>query len=92
MRHLFSPLIKVAFRSRYADLARMEDLLRDSGLSWTIVRPPRLTNQRRTAKYRTAYGQNLRRGLTISRADVADLMLRLIETPDAIEKVVGVAY
>src|SRR5262249_20356995 len=92
MRHLLSPFIKAAFRSRYADLARMEDLLRDSGLYWTIVRPPRLTNKRRTGRYRTSYGQNLRRGLTIARADVADLMLRLIETPDAIDKVVGVAY
>jgi len=92
MRHLLSPLTKVAFRSHYADLARMEDLLRHSGLSWTIVRPPRLTNERRTARYRTAYGQNLRRGLTISRADVADLMLRLIDQPDATEKIVGVAY
>ena len=45
MRNLFSPLIKVVLRKHYADLARMEDVLRDSGLDWTVVRPPRLTDK-----------------------------------------------
>src|SRR6266568_2137128 len=44
MRHLLSPLTKAALRTRYGDLALMEDLLRDSGLDWTVVRPPQLTN------------------------------------------------
>jgi len=39
MRHLATPLVKVALREHYADLALMEDVLRDSGLDWTIVRP-----------------------------------------------------
>jgi nucleoside-diphosphate-sugar epimerase len=45
MRHLFSPLTKLALRSQYRDLAAMEDVVRDSGLDWTIVRPPRLTDK-----------------------------------------------
>ena len=40
MRHLASPAVKAAFRENYADLARMEEVLRDSGLDWTAVRPP----------------------------------------------------
>jgi NAD(P)H-binding len=32
MRHVLSPLIKAVLRKHYADLARMEDVLRDSGL------------------------------------------------------------
>lgn len=35
MRHLFSPLTKAALRKHYADLALMEEALRDSGLDWT---------------------------------------------------------
>ena len=71
MRHLLSPLAKAMFREHYADLALMEDLLRDSGLDWTVVRPPRLTDRPPTGRYRTAYGRNLQRGVFVSRADVA---------------------
>ena len=92
MRNLLSPLIKTILRKHYADLALMEDLLRDSGLDWTIVRPPRLTDKPRTGTYRTAYGQNLRRGVFISRADVADLMLRVLQQPETIKQAIGIAY
>jgi putative NADH-flavin reductase len=91
MRSLFSPLTKAALRRQYADLAVMEDVVRESGLDWTIVRPPRLTDKSRTRRYRTAYGQNLRRGFFISRADVADLMLNVIDDPASIKQVMGIA-
>jgi len=92
MRHLLGRFAKAAFRRHYADLARMEDVLRDSGLDWTVVRPPRLTDKPLTGRYRTAYGQNLRRGLVISRADVAHLMLGVLGRPDTIQQVIGIAY
>jgi putative NADH-flavin reductase len=91
MRHLFSHVAKTAFRKHYADLALMEDLLRDSGLDWTVVRPPRLTDKPLSGRYRTAYGQNVRGGWLVSRADVAHLMLRVLAQPDTIKQVVGVA-
>ena len=92
MRNLPSPLIKTILRKHYADLALMEDILRDSGLDWTVVRPPRLTFKPRTGIYRTACEQNLRRGLVISRADVADFMLRALEKPETINHAIGIAY
>jgi putative NADH-flavin reductase len=91
MRHLLAPLLKAALRQHYADLARMEDVLRESSTDWTIVRPPRLTNGPRLQRYRIAFGQNLRRGLSISRADVADFMLRAVNDPKAIRQVIGIA-
>jgi len=91
MRHLFGPLTKAALRTHYADLALMEDILRDSALDWTVVRPPRLTDKPMTGTYRTAYGQNLPRGLLISRADVAHYMLRVLEQPETIKQAVGIA-
>src|SRR5919201_6812433 len=51
MRHLLSPLVKAVFRETYADLALMEDVLRDSGLDWTVIRPPRLTDTPPTGRY-----------------------------------------
>lgn len=91
MRNLLSPLTKAALRKPYADLALMEDSLRDSGLDWTIVRPPRLTDKPLTGTYRTAYGQNLRGGAFISRADVAQLMLRVLGQPQTIKQTIGIA-
>ena len=92
MRHLLSPLITAALRDQYADLALMEDILADSGLDWTAVRPPRLTNKAGTGAYRTAYGRNVRRGLTVSRADVAHLMLAVLGQPETVGQTIGVAY
>lgn len=92
MRNLLTPFIKAVLRKHYGDLALMEDLLRDSKLDWTIVRPPRLTNKPLTGVYRTAYEQNLPGGVVISRADVAHFMLRLLEQPETIHKAIGVAH
>jgi putative NADH-flavin reductase len=91
MRHLLSPLITATLRGLYTDLAVMEDILADSGLDWTVVRPPRLTNKAETGAYRTAYGRNLRRGLTVSRADVAHLMLAALRQPDTIRQTIAIA-
>lgn len=91
MAHVLSPLTKAAFRKHYADLAQMEDVLRDSNLEWTAVRPPRLTDKPLTGTYRTARGQNLRRGAFISRADVAHYMLRALDQPETIRQTIGLA-
>jgi putative NADH-flavin reductase len=92
MRHLVFPLLKAALRKQYADLALMEDVVRDSGLDWTVVRPNRLTDNETTGSYRTANGQNVRRGRSISRGDVAHLMLRVLEQPDTIKQMIAIAH
>jgi putative NADH-flavin reductase len=91
MRHLFSHVARTLFGKVYTDLAQMEDVLRDSGLDWTVVRPPRLSNKPGTGNYRTAYGQNVRGGWIVPRADVAQLMLRVLGQPETIKQVIGVA-
>jgi putative NADH-flavin reductase len=91
MRYLLSPAVKAALRKHYADLALMEDVLRDSDLDWTVVRPPRLTDKPVTGRYRTAYGRNLRGGVLVSRADVAHLMLRALDEPETVGQAIGIA-
>ena len=91
MRTVLNPVIKAVFRQNYADHAQMEDLVRDSGLDWTIVRPPRLTDGRLTGTYRTAHDRNLRRGMSVSRADLAHLMLRTLDRPETINKIIRIA-
>jgi hypothetical protein len=45
-----------------------------------------------TGTYRTAHEQNVRHGLRISRADVAQLMLRVLEQPGSIRQSIAIAY
>ncbi len=91
MRHLFSHVARAAFGKVYADLAHMEDDLADSGLDWTAVRPPRLTDKPLSRSYRTALGQNVRGGWSVSRADVAHLMLRVLGQPETFKQAIGIA-
>jgi hypothetical protein len=42
-------------------------------------------------RYRTAYGQNLRRGVFVSRADVAHYMLSIPDQPETFRRTVGIA-
>ena len=90
-RHLVTPLIQRILRRHYADLARMEDVLLQSDVDWTVVRPPRLTNGPPTGTYRTALGRNLPHGITASRADVAHFMIRALGQPEASRQAVGIA-
>lgn len=80
------------FQDAHRDLAEMEAVIRASSLDWTVVRPPRLTNGPRTGRYRLAMGENVASGFSISRADLADTLLRLVDDPDAVKQCVGVAY
>ncbi len=91
MRHLGATFAKTMFGKNYADLAVMEDVVMASPLQWTIVRPPKLTDKARTGDYRIALGRNIRGGFSISRADVADCMLAMLDRPDSVGQTVGVA-
>jgi putative NADH-flavin reductase len=76
----------------YADMTRMVEIIRGSGLDWTIVRPPRLTNKPLTGHYRTAVNRNVRGGYSIARADLADACLKLLDDPIAVRAVIGIGY
>jgi uncharacterized protein YbjT (DUF2867 family) len=90
-RRILLPFISAFARDVYVDLAEMEDEIRRSTTEWTIVRPPKLVNKPLSGKYRTIVGGNVPRGYTISRADVAHLMLRVLEQPETIKQVIGIA-
>ena len=91
-RRLLLPFIGAFAREVYVDLAAMEDEVRRSAAEWTIVRPPKLVNKPLTGTYRTAIGANVPRGYTISRADVAHLMLAALADPETNGHAVGIAY
>jgi putative NADH-flavin reductase len=61
-----------------ADAREHVERVRGTDLAWTVVRPPRLTEGEHTGEYRTGY-LSLGMGDTVSRADVADFILRVVE-------------
>jgi putative NADH-flavin reductase len=65
----------------YADMALMEQHVRNSDLDWTLVRAARLTNGPLTGAYRTAVNQKLRGCWSISRTDVAHYLLKHVADP-----------
>jgi putative NADH-flavin reductase len=91
-RRLLLPFINAFAADVYADLRVMEADIMSSATDWTIVRPPKLTNKALTGEYRTTISGNVSHGYSISRADVAHLMLAAVDDPTMINQPVGVAY
>lgn len=91
---ILKPLISRILQHPYADMKRMEAEVQRSGLQWTIIRPPGLTNGPRRGRYRTVVGGtgNVPSGRIISRADVADFMMTQLTNPETFGKAVGIAY
>jgi putative NADH-flavin reductase len=77
----------------FRDKSRQEKLIRESGLAWTIIRPGQLTNGRKRSSYRLGAGLG-HYILTkmISRADVADFMLKEVVANRYINQQVGITY
>jgi len=62
----------------FADVRRMEDVIRASGLEWTLVRPARLVGGLATGRYRTRSDFPPQGGVKVSRADVAQFVVDAI--------------
>ena len=80
-------------RRAYADHTRQEELLKDSCLDWTIVRPGAFTDGNRTGAYRHGFpGTDKTIEGKISRADVADFMLRQLTDSTYLHETPGLSY
>ena len=83
-------IVSFILRSHMRDSLAMEKVVRDSGLDWTIARPPRLTHEQ-YATYRSREGVAPQKGFTLSRKAVAAFMLDAIEQKKHVHKIVGIA-
>jgi putative NADH-flavin reductase len=92
MKRVVFPLVRVRLRHVCADMRGAEALVRASGLDWTIMRPPTLTDKPPRGRYRTPVDRNLPGGASLSRADLAEVMVRLIGDPSSVHHAICVAY
>ena len=90
-RYLAKPIVGRVLKHTWDDMRRMEELVRASGLEWTILRPPMLTDGPRTGSYRTAVESAVRGGIRLSRADLADGILRALADPTFVGTAVALA-
>jgi putative NADH-flavin reductase len=86
---MFGMLLKQA----YKDHELQENYVTQSKLDWTIVRPAAFTNGRRTGNYHHGFPPH-EKGLTlkISRADVADFILKQVTQNTYLRKTPGQSY
>jgi len=83
-------IVRFILRNHMRDSLAMEEIVQGSGLDWTIVRPPRLT-QKEDSTYRSREGAAPKMGFSVSRKAVAAFMLDAIEQQKHFQKIVGVA-
>jgi len=75
---LIRTIMKIVVPKILNDAIKHHEILKSSGLNWTIVRGPRLTNDPKTENYRVGWvGVNA--STKISRADLADFILREVD-------------
>ena len=88
MKVLVPPLL----RDEYAEKEAQEKLLRESDLEWIIVRPMILTNGPWTNEYRVGLDLKPGRRPYISRADVADFLMRQLTDDTFVRKTPAIGY
>ncbi|MBV9379476.1 MAG: NAD(P)H-binding protein [Streptosporangiaceae bacterium] len=91
LRYVGKPAAKLFLKHQFADFRAMEDIVRGSGLNWTIVRPPRLNNRPFTARYQVRRDMNVRGSYVISRADLAAALLAFAADTGSYHAAFGVA-
>ncbi|NII26438.1 NAD(P)H-binding protein [Pseudoflavitalea sp. X16] len=74
-KYILQPLLK----NNFSDLLKMEAVVKQSRLNWTIVRAPRLRNGEITGKYRFAANEYLRNPLILRRSDLAHFIVNNID-------------
>jgi putative NADH-flavin reductase len=70
-RYILQPL----FKHLYDDMLRMEVILRESDMNWTVIRPPQLIDGEKKGKYRVSINEALDRPSKITRSDLADFII-----------------
>lgn len=80
------------FKHLYEDMLRMEAVLQESDLNWTVIRPPQLTDTQRTGHYRTTINEPIRNPSKISRADLADYIVNYLTDEKTFKARIEITY
>jgi uncharacterized protein YbjT (DUF2867 family) len=84
--------LKYMLKDVYADKTKMEEIITNSDLNWTVIRPGRLLDNKLTEKYRIE--NTLFKGINIggiNRADVADFLIKQAEKQTELKKYIAIS-
>ncbi|MDP4699904.1 MAG: NAD(P)H-binding protein [Saprospiraceae bacterium] len=89
---LVKMFLKYFLKDVYADKTKMEEIITNLDLNWTVVRPGRLFDKELTEKYRIE--NKLFKGINvggINRADVADFLIKQAEEQTELKKYIAIS-
>jgi len=77
----------------FLDHELQEELVKNSGLDWTIIRAAAFTDGEKTGNYKHGLSSAIKNlKLKISRADVADFILKQLQTNNYLKQTPGLSY
>ena len=86
-------IVPYLLKKTFEDHFLQEINIKKSKFNWTIVRPGNLTNKKHTGNYKSGFDYNdSTLKVKISRADVADFLIKSISNPNSYNKVIGISY
>ncbi len=92
VRNALLGLLGLALRGGYTGHRWQLEAIRESSIEWVAVRPVLLTNGPRTGKYRVRLECIPEKGYWISRADVAEFMLKQLTRDEYVGRLPANAY
>jgi len=85
-------ILQRLFKYSFADMLMMENILFDSKLDWTVIRPPRLLNGDKKGNYRTSINEYLPKLSSLTRADLADYIIHHLDDEETYKSRVEISY
>ncbi|MFC4591968.1 NAD(P)-dependent oxidoreductase [Sphaerisporangium corydalis] len=90
-RSPYSLALWASVGAKMRDKEAMEELIRASDTDWTIVRPPALRDTAPTGHYRTGTDLRIRLTTAVSRADLADFLVKETIEPAYLRRALRIA-
>jgi len=92
MKFVIKYILQRLFKYSYADMLKMETVLKHSELNWTVIRPPRLLNGDKTGIYRTIINDYLPNMSSLKRADLAHYIIHHLDDEKTFKNRVEISY
>jgi len=86
-------IVPYLLKKTFEDHLLQENIIQKSNINWTIVRPGNLINGKQTGNYKSGFDYNdSTLKVKISRADVAEFLIKSIADQNSYNKVLGISY
>ncbi len=92
MKFVTKNILQRIFKYSYTDMLIMEKMLHETNLNWTVIRPPWLRDTGHTGKYRISINEPLRNPSKISRADLADYIVKHLTDEKTFKAMIEISY